>query len=492
MSESTGVRTRDRALAVWCVFIALAAAAVAWHSASLYGIAIDGDSIFYVSAGIALAEGRGLVTCLDDVFSQWPPLYSTVAAVLELVGVDPFRGLRVLHLISYAATILLTARLCWVLSGSHLAAALAALSAALTARFHEFAILVAAEGFFLPLALAALLAALDYARHATRRRFVWLIVFSALVCLQRYVGVALVASIALWLLVFASGPDLRARLRCAVLYGLASIAPLLAWFARNRLVENAWTGGRDPAEQSLGDVVWDALSTLLAWARPDGWPAWTGWLALGLVATSVAVALRRERNSRAAAALALLYCAFHLTLVVAMSARYQLDRVNDRLLLPMLPVSIALAYAALGALALTRTARAAAAPFLLVALLASASRLIEKRSMWLTDGAGAFSSRLWREHTIALELERHELVAPCWSNAPEFVWLLQRRNGRFLRAGAKAWENAGREAALSGGSLVWFQAGGRPKSFSERLTPLVNVEWLVQSEDGLIGRLVAR
>lgn len=482
---------RDKALVGACVFVALAAAALAWHSASRFGMAVDGDSVFYVSAGVSLAEGRGLVTCLDDVFSLWPPLYPAVAAAFEWVGLDAFSGLRAAHLVAYAATILLTARLCWMLSGSHVAAALAALSAALTARIHEFAILVAAEGFFLPLVLAALLAALEYARAATRGRFVWLVVLSALACLQRYVGVALVASVALWLLAFARGADVRARLRCAVLYVLASGAPLLGWFARNRLVEGAWTGGRDPAEQSLGEVLWDALNTLIAWAGPDGWPAWSGWIALGLVVASIAVALTSERTQRDAASLALLFAALYGALVIALGARFQMDRVNDRLLLPVLPVSIALAFAALGALAHPR-ARLAAALLVIVALLASASRLNEKRSLWLTDGAGGFATRLWREHAIALELARHELAAPCWSNAPEFVWLLERRNGRFLRAGAKAWERAGRDAALTGGSLVWFQEGGRPKAFPEQLAPFVNVEWLARSEDGLVGKLGVR
>ena len=492
MSDSTGARSRHTALAACCVFIALAAAALAWSSAARFGMAVDGDSVFYVSAGVALAEGRGLVTCLDDVFSLWPPLYSVVAAALELVGVDPFRGLRVLHLCAYAATILLTARLCWLLSASHVAAALAALSAALSARIHEFAILVAAEGFFLPLVLAALLAAIEYARGATRGRFAALVAFSALACLQRYVGVALVASIALWLFAFAGGAELRTRLRRAALYALVSIAPLLGWFARNRLVEGAWTGGRDPAEQSLGEVLGDALSTLTAWAGADGWPAWTGWVALGLVVLVVALALANERTPRDAARLTLLFSALHLALVVALGARFQMDRVNDRLLLPLLPVSIALGFAALGVLARTRVHFAAAAPFVLAALLASASRLLEKRALWLTDGAGGFSTRLWREHPVARELARHELAAPCWSNAPELVWLLQRRNGRFLRAGAKPWERAARDAALSGGSLVWFQTGGRPKSFPEQLTPHVDVEWLAQSADGLVAELVPR
>jgi len=492
MSDSTDSGTRSTALVAVCVLVALAAAALAWHSASLFGMAVDGDSVFYVSAGVSLAEGRGLVTCLDEVFSLWPPLYSTVAAALECVGVDALRGLRVAHLVSYAATILLTARLCWVLSGSRVATALAALSAASTARIHEFAILVAAEGFFLPLVLAALLAALEYVRSATRGRLVWLVVFSALACLQRYVGVALVASVALWLLAFAGGADVRARLRCAALYALASIAPLGGWFARNRLVEGAWTGGRDPAEQSLGEVVGDAFTTLMGWVTPDGWPAWTGWVALALIATSVAVALSLKRMRRDAVSLAVLFAALYVALVIALGARFQMDRVNDRLLLPLLPISIALAFAALGVLARTRLQFAGAAPLVVLALLASATHLAEKRALWLSDGAGGFSTRLWREHPISLELARHELAAPCWSNAPEMVWLVQRRNGRFLRAGAKAWESAGREAAQQGGSLVWFQENGRPKSFIDKLTPSVDIEWLVQSDGGLLAVLVGR
>ncbi|MCY3004337.1 MAG: hypothetical protein NTV21_21280, partial [Planctomycetota bacterium] len=58
---------------------------LSWRATSLYGLGVDGDAAWTLSAGSSLANGGGLVTCLGEVFSLWPPLYPLSMAALELV-----------------------------------------------------------------------------------------------------------------------------------------------------------------------------------------------------------------------------------------------------------------------------------------------------------------------------------------------------------------------------------------------------------------------
>jgi hypothetical protein len=483
---------RERALEFAVVAAALVAAAIAWWSTGLYGLGVDGDAVWNLSAGVNFAQGRGFVTCRDEVFSLWPPLYPAVIAVLEFVGVDPLAGLRILHVLALAASVVLTARLAFALSGSRWAALAAAGSMALSSRTQEYTVQVVSETFFVPLVLGALVAADLHRKAPTRARFAALIALSAAACLQRYLGAALVLTVASALLVSMRGTWMQ-RVRDAALYAFASLAPLVAWFARNHALEGKWTGGREDAPLAAAEVWGEATARLRDWPRPEGWPEWSGWLALALLALLLVFALARaERATRTTAALVGGFAALHFALVVVLASFVTVDRVGDRLLLPSLPPLIALAWAAAFALARSKPAFALSLALVAAAWVAGAQRLGGYVELWRSEGAGTFHTRGWQEHPVTLALRTVQVVEPCWSNAPELVWLVQRRRGQFVRSGPKAWERVGGEAAASGGSLAWFQHGGRPKPFLAELEAHVATVPLAPTRDGLLLKLVPR
>jgi hypothetical protein len=127
-----------------------------------------------------------------------------------------------------------------------------------------------------------------------------------------------------------------------------------------------------------------------------------------------------------------------------------------------------------------------------LAWLDAAPKTSEKVAAWTEQGAGGFHTRVWQEHAVTRALRQSELAAPCWSNGPELVWLEKRISVRFLRGGAKAWERAAVEAGKSGGSLAWFQDGGRPPAFPDVLQAHVRAEPLAEVRDGLLLRLAPR
>ena len=115
-------RRNDRACGAAVALAVALALVLSWRATGLYGLGVDGDAAWTLSAGSSLANGGGLVTCLGEVFSLWPPLHPLAMAALELVGLDVLASLRVLQLVALALSIALAARLAWKLSASHVAA----------------------------------------------------------------------------------------------------------------------------------------------------------------------------------------------------------------------------------------------------------------------------------------------------------------------------------------------------------------------------------
>ncbi len=478
---------RDRAIDGVCVLLGLFALVVSWRATALYGLGIDADGVWKLSAGIHFAHGRGLVTCRDAPLTLWPPLYALTMAALEFARIEVLAGLRVLHLAALAATLALSARLAFVLSGSRWAALATVGSLALSSRVHEFTVQVLSETFFAPLLLGGALAARAWLEQPTRTRWLALIALSALACLQRYVGVALVLTIAGALCVAGPGA-LATRVTRTAKYAAASLAPLFLWIARNYYLEGAFTGGRDAPHEPAQTIFSDAASTLARWITPDGAPLWIAFVLYALAAALVVRAVldpARRREWGVSVAVALVFLAF----VTGMAAKVRVDRIGDRLLYPALPLLVAIAWASCFRAAQSPRAFAAALLLVIASWGAGLARLAGHYEHWRTDGAGTLHTRLWQEHALTHELRRRPIDGPCWSNAPELVWMLQRVPVRFLPAGGKAWERAGERASESGGTLAWFQENGRPKGSLRELEQRVRATPLATVEDGLLLRL---
>lgn len=481
-------RRNDRACGAAVALAVALALVLSWRATGLYGLGVDGDAAWTLSAGSSLANGGGLVTCLGEVFSLWPPLHPLAMAALEFVGLDVLESLRVLQLVALALSIALAARLAWKLSASHVAAVATAGSLALSTRMHEYTVQVVSESFFLPLLLGSLLVALALEERFTRGRFVALVVLSALACLQRYLGFALVGSLALFFAVAPSWGSFAQRLKRVAAFGALALAPLALWILRNRLVEDKWTGGRDETPVSLGEALEAAWGTLAGWAGPAHLPASVGSIVVIAGALLLAGFALRQSQARRRVALLVTFVVVYAALLVGMAANVVIDPIGDRLMLPLLPVLVALAWSAL--LSTWRTPTWLAGVLVAAAWLDALPRTAERIDFWRREGAGGFHTRLWQEHPVTLALREVELVQPIWSNGAELVWLVRGERAHFLRGGAKAWERAAKEsAAAGGGTLLWFQDKGRPADQLDALFPHVGVRSLTKVQDGLLLQL---
>ena len=89
-------RRKDWACRAGVALAIVLALTFSWRATTLYGLGIDGDAAWTLSAGSSLASGAGLVTCLGEVFSLWPPLWWLSLFALAAMVFLMYRGLPVL------------------------------------------------------------------------------------------------------------------------------------------------------------------------------------------------------------------------------------------------------------------------------------------------------------------------------------------------------------------------------------------------------------
>lgn len=399
-----------------------------------WGIGTSVDSVAYIRAARAMASGSG-----ETLRVQHAPLYSFLLAAGGTLGLDPMDGARWLNTLTFGVNICLvgvlirhtTANVPWLWAiGSTLMLVLAPML-----MIHATAL---SEPLFLTAVLAGFWMLARYAEQPTRGKLLISAILMGLALLARYAGAAGVLAGALAILVMGPKPG---RLRDTQLFGVVACAPMLAWVMRNWLVASSATG-RDLAFHPVGlSHAWQALYTVSGWLLiPQSAPDVLRFVAVSAVAGLVlAAVVRASRESapipvlvRILALFVAIYGAFLATSISFLDANTPLD---DRILLPVLAVSIVLASYVID----TLWPVARPMPILASALAAVMALFIgghglkaaEVGATGYRDGSG-FSSAAWRQSQALSHVARLQPDVPVFSNAPEIVYLHTGRPARGI------------------------------------------------------------
>ena len=295
-----------RLVAVVVPIVVLAAIAGLYIGSTRTGIGMTPDSVSYVEGARSLAAGDGYSRDIDvhgrQAIVDYPPLYSTMLAGLELLGVGVLAGARFLD----AALLVGTALLVYLLvfrstAGSRAAALLAASAFGLSLpilRLYGFAL---SESLFLFLVAAWALALDAYVRRRGRLALACVAVLGPAAVLTRYVGVAVPVASVVAIALFGPGRR-RRRVRDAAVVSATGVTPALLWTLRNRRsgVETVFS----PAVHRIpGSKFTDGVHVVASWMFPPPVPERARlWLLAGMVTAgavaAVLVALQRPRRLR--------------------------------------------------------------------------------------------------------------------------------------------------------------------------------------------------
>lgn len=219
-----------------------------------YGAGVASDSTKYLSVAQNLLEGKGLYDHLNSPLLAWPPLYSIILAGLSwLTGLDVFIVGWYFNVFLSGLNLFLSGVIFYrVFSEKPLYAYLASLFVLLSSASLRMHATISSDPFYLTLTLGFLIAVEGYITRRSYRAFAWMVLFSVLAPLQRYIGPAVIVTAGIIILV-ENRKSIRVLLRDGFALGLVSILPIAWWL----LVHNIMTYGS--LWGSSGDRTVDVL-----------------------------------------------------------------------------------------------------------------------------------------------------------------------------------------------------------------------------------------
>jgi hypothetical protein len=284
------VRTPRTRVLPWLLPLLLAAiGCILILARTAIGPGTTGDSVSYVMGAESLRSGEGysrLSGAGENLpITGFPPGYSVVLAAATQIGGDPYQAGRLLNALLFAANIFLAGVIVFRGTRSWLAGSLASAFLLLSDDMIHIHSWIMSEGLFIFLILVGLLLLEVCLRSGGWLPAACLGLLAAAATLTRYVGLSVGAAEGLALLLLGTTPR-RKRWIQAVVFSLALLLPVVAWFGRNGALAGTTVNrglGYHPLESEL---VTAFLGTANAWFFP---------LALGLsrmarAAMSVAIA----------------------------------------------------------------------------------------------------------------------------------------------------------------------------------------------------------
>ena len=241
--------------------LAVLAAGVVLARQITYGAGLVGDSVTYISTARSLLAGEGFVRFDGMVIVHWPPLYPLLLAAATLWAWDPIAAAGLVNAAAFGLTVFFAGRWLGRRIGSRFLTVWAVLAIALSVPLTYIAYNALSETVFILFALLALIAADAHLRSGRFSHLLLAAAWTALACLTRYPGVAVIGVVVAALLCQPGAGLPRKAWRIAA-YTAVAVAPVGVWMARNALLTGYPTGGRRRAIAGLTDVLRLNLETL--------------------------------------------------------------------------------------------------------------------------------------------------------------------------------------------------------------------------------------
>lgn len=375
---------------------------------------------------------------------MWPPLYPTVLALFDMLGIDVLVAARWVNVALHAGLAAVAALALTRITGQLAVALVTALGMAMSPVHLDGAIAVMSESLFGLLVLCCLLVLARHLHRPQRATLIGAAILAALAWLTRYAGFALVATGCL-LLLARHGRKTVVSLREAAVFGAIAFAPMAAWLLRNYQVSGTVTGERHPSPYSFGYFVVLGLQRVGEWFLPPRMgptaAVFLGALVIvGAAAASLPGILARVRNSAGrppwwdapGKTAAMVFAAFTLIYIIAITSLISLSFATGdprRVLAPAVPSALMLGGLLLAQVGYGRQRRALIAAATVLLLTWPVRYAVGLTQYALRNGAGGVASTRWRKsETIAyLRLRAASMRqqdAIIYSNEPTAVYLL--------------------------------------------------------------------
>lgn len=276
----------------------------------------------------------------DTPIIQWPPFYIFVLAVIKSLGVAVEEGAAWLNAGLFAYLVYVSA----IYLYENLKVKGLAIGALILLTLSVPLIYVSGYGWsemlFVFLAVLSMVLMLIYIK---RRKLSWFIlsaVVSSLCWLTRYIGITVIAALALVL--FISEKNFSEKFRKTFVYGVFSCFPMGLWVLRNYLLSGTFTGGRQPGDFTIEENLELTLLVLNEWfSYAVREILFVSLIYLGiliLIAIPVKRVRKKKKDIYTPDLLAnFLIVVFYSAVLLYSATKTAMDRINNRLWAPVYP-----------------------------------------------------------------------------------------------------------------------------------------------------------
>lgn len=239
--------------------------------ATRHGPGMTSDSMAYLAAAETWLDGLGLGRPSGPAgfkpMTHYPPLFPLLLAGGQPFGMTAFEAARGIIALLHGGLLLVVGLMLWRLTAHPGASLIGMAAAALSPVLLKVQTQMMSEPAFLFLGFLGLWALVRY-KEGSRARWLWLAGFCVgLAYLARYVGVALVATGAAYLLLHPQG-DARRKLREVSAFLVPSLVPIGIWMVRNLLWTGVATNRRWVWHPLPASDFGGALRLVMAWILP--------------------------------------------------------------------------------------------------------------------------------------------------------------------------------------------------------------------------------
>jgi len=482
---------------------------------SRYGAGVASDSVKYLAVAQNLIDGNGLFDHRGLPLLSWPPLYSIMlAGLVNLTGLDVFVAAGNLNILLFGVNIFLSGMIFWRVFQSkpfyaYLASAFVLLNIS-SLRVHDT---IFSEPLYLTMTLGFLLTLDGYIHNRSQGAFFWILVFSALTPMLRYVGLTVGVTAGLIILI-ENRKSLRIFWRDGFLVGLVSILPIGWWLLIHNIGTYGTLFGTGEAEVDVYQNTTLALTKILHWFMPYLTPLMPvlqhPFLLLGALAVFIILVnfKRQDRIRTWTATLAerpvypsLLYGFVYLVAVVTTSVtadhqRLYSDRYHVIVIVPVILI-VTITFDQLVLPVLRLSSRYETILIVLFCIAWSVYPLYGLReylSLALERGEpteyNLFNTRKYHEMNVVIEMQKLRNEQPglmMYSNYVDAVWFYTRLPAYRLPIRDEPEFDEVNQGWLGAdaGYLVWFKPNEYKHYLSPaELAPLVNLQLMYTDESG--------
>lgn len=426
-----------------------------------YGAGISADAIAYVTCAKNLAAGAGYICDYNGqygvIYVYWPPLFPTLLAGLDKVGIEPLQGARFLNAFVFGLIVFTSGQLFRMFIKSKTLVILATLLILFSFPIFSYSLMALTEPLF---ALLGILFAIYLLKFLKEQRFRFLFLtglFAALSFLQRYMGVAFILAGCIVVISPLLKSPLLQRFKYAVVFGLVAIMPGAVWVIRNLILTSTPTGERVLSQghtlaHTLYENIQHTLQVIGHWFLPFDLGLQTvnielvlGVFAVFVFLTAVLASVRQRRkkglntNFTRAWPVAVIVLVYTFWLIAAETAVPSESILNPRFLLPIQAFAILLVFIGIENLLRVLTERWGAEHFLQYAAIGLCALWVLFSFLVTSDtatnafryGCGWNSDVVW-ESPLMEWLRANPLDGEVYSNAPGHVYFATGISAKYI------------------------------------------------------------